>query len=56
MTPEEVAKILAEEIRTNSGLRHRLGMEDGSESGLYDEDVVLIHTGTGSFALTVENA
>lgn len=29
-----IARELAEEIRTNTKLRHRLGMDEGSESGV----------------------
>jgi len=35
---KQVAKELAEEIRTNSKLRHRLGMVEGSQSGPLSED------------------
>lgn len=37
MDKENVAKELAEEIRTNTRLRHRLGMEEGTGSGVLHE-------------------
>jgi len=33
-----VARELAEELRTNTRLRHRLGMEEGSGSGVIHEE------------------
>jgi hypothetical protein len=38
MERDQVAKELAEEIRTNTKLRHRLGMSEGASSGLLNED------------------
>lgn len=32
----KLARELAEEIRTNTKLRHRLGMEEGTDSGLVE--------------------
>lgn len=55
MTPEQISKELAEEIRTNSALRHRLGMVEGSESGVISETEIGITTAEGEqFAIVVE--
>lgn len=37
MTEVDIARELAEEIRTNTKLRHRLGMVEGSDSGQLDD-------------------
>lgn len=58
MDNKTVTRELAEEIRTNTALRHRLGMEEGSEMS-YAEDGTKIwfSAATGeSFTLNVEDA
>lgn len=37
MDKETIARELAEELRTNTRLRHRLGMEEGTGSGVIHE-------------------
>lgn len=34
----DVARELAEELRTNTRLRHRLGMSEGTESGVVEDE------------------
>ena len=57
MTKYQIAAELAEEIRTNTRLRHRLGMEEGSTSGLVDgEPAIGIETKEGEeFFIVVNN-
>ena len=38
MNQETIAKELAENVRTNTALRHRLGMEEGTGSGVIHDD------------------
>lgn len=38
MEASQVTKELAEEIRTNTKLRHRLGMSEGADSDILEED------------------
>jgi hypothetical protein len=38
MNEEQVTIELAEEIRTSTHLRHRLGMDEGSDSGKVDDE------------------
>lgn len=38
VTQADVARELAEEIRTNTRLRHRLGMSEGTESGVMEDE------------------
>lgn len=54
----KLARELAEEIRTNNKLRHRLGLEEGSEAGLLDDGsaTVALQTKEGNFFITVEEA
>ena len=37
MDKQTIARELAEEIRSNTRLRHRLGMEEGTASGVLEE-------------------
>lgn len=59
MDQKTVAHELAEEIRTNTRLRHRLGMEEGTGSGVIhaddtDADHMYIDTADGqTFAIGV---
>lgn len=57
MEPREVLIVreLAEEIRTNTKLRHRLGMSEGAESGVVDgEPAIGLSTDDGeTFFITV---
>ncbi len=55
---ELIARELAEEIRTNTKLRHRLGMEEGDDSGVVggEEVSVGISTSHGEFFLAVQDA
>lgn len=58
MTNQEVAKVLAEKLRTDLDLRRSLGMEEGSDSGLSEEDdtEVFFTDGDGvSHAIVVED-
>ncbi len=59
MDRETVARELAEEIRTNTKLRHRLGMSEGAESGLVEGEEVTIAIGTDegvTFFIEVQDA
>lgn len=58
MTDNEVADVLAEEIRTNTDLRRKLGMEEGSASDRVDgEPSVAFVDGHGvNHFLLVESA
>lgn len=51
MDAKQVANELLEEIRSNTKLRHRLGMEEGSESEILDDqhtpEVVVFKTKEG---------
>lgn len=38
MEANQVTRELAEEIRTNTKLRHRLGMSEGSDSDILEEN------------------
>lgn len=58
MDETQVLKELAEEIRINSGLRRRLGMVEGSTSGVSGdvEDEIILETADGdTFAVSVES-
>jgi hypothetical protein len=57
-TLDQIVRELAEEIRTNTKLRHRLGMEEGSDSGrIDDEDSIGFTTKTGeTFFIEVQRA
>ena len=57
MDKSTVARELAEEIRVNTALRHRLGMDEGCDSGVVDDnsDTVALTTKDGdTFFLEVQ--
>jgi hypothetical protein len=55
VTKEQIATELAEEIRTNTKLRHRIGLSEGAETGLAEEDTIGILTDDGfPFFIKVE--
>ena len=58
MTKDQIAIELAEELRLNSKLRHRLGMEEGSESGKVDGEAAIGFSTKDheEFFITVEDA
>lgn len=57
MDSETIVKELAEEIRFNTRLRHRIGMEEGDRAEVQDGgESILIDTnhGTETFFVTVD--
>ena len=38
MDVKKIAEVLAEEIRTNTELRRQMGLSEGAESGLVEEE------------------